>query len=91
MNKELVSLEPVAETRDLEELRDLIAEHVQATGAERGRTMLADFEHSAANFKKILPRDYAKMLQAIAQREGQGMGRDEAELEAFYAVTGGAR
>ena len=39
----------------------------------------------------FLPRDYAKMLQAIAQREGQGMGRDEAELEAFYAVTGGAR
>ena len=91
LNKELVSLEPVAETRDLEELRDLIAEHVQATGSERGRTILADFEHSAANFKKILPRDYAKMLQAIAQREGRGMGRDEAELEAFYAVTGGAR
>ncbi len=90
LNKELVSLEPVAETRDLEELRDLIAEHVQATGSERGRTILADFEHSAASFKKILPRDYAKMLQAIAQREGQGMGRDEAELEAFYAVTGGA-
>ena len=91
LNKELVSLEPVAETRDLEELRDLIAEHVQATGSERGRAILADFEYSAANFKKILPRDYAKMLQAIAQREGQGMGRDEAELEAFYAVTGGAR
>jgi glutamate synthase (ferredoxin) len=91
LNKDLVSLEPVAETRDLEELRDLIAEHVQATGSERGRAILADFEYSAANFKKILPRDYAKMLQAIAQREGQGMGRDEAELEAFYAVTGGAR
>ncbi len=91
LNKDLVSLEPVAETRDLEELRDLIAEHVQATGSERGRAILADFEYSAANFKKILPRDYAKMLQAIAQREGRGMGRDEAELEAFYAVTGGAR
>lgn len=31
------------------------------------------------------------MLEAIAQCEGQGMDRDEAELEAFYAVTGGAR
>ena len=90
LNKELVSLEPVTETRDLEELRGLIAEHVQATGSERGRTILAELEHSAANFKKILPRDYAKMLEAIAQCEGQGMGRDEAELEAFYAATGGA-
>ena len=91
LNKELVSLEPVTETRDLDELRDLIAEHVQVTGSERGRVILADFEHSAANFKKILPRDYAKMLEAIDQCEGRGMGRDEAELEAFYAVTGGAR
>ena len=90
LNKDLVSLEPVTETRDLEELRGLIAEHVQATGSERGRTILAELEHSAANFKKILPRDYAKMLEAIAQCEGQGMGRDEAELEAFYAATGGA-
>ena len=38
-----------------------------------------------------VPRDYAKMLEAIDQCEGRGMGRDEAELEAFYAVTGGAR
>ena len=84
----LVAMETMVELR--EELRDLIAEHVQATGSERGRAILADFEYSAANFKRILPRDYAKMLEAIAQCEGQGMGRDEAELEAFYAATGGA-
>ena len=89
VNKELVSLEPVADAHDLEELRSLIALHTAATGSERGRAILADFEHSAENFKKILPKDYGRMLDAIAQCEKRGMDRDEAEMEAFYAVTGG--
>ena len=91
VNKELVSIEPVESRHDLEELRSLIEEHVAATGSEKGKAILADFEHSAANFKKILPRDYEKMLRAMAQFEERGMGRDEAEMEAFYAVTGGVR
>ena len=91
VNKELVSIEPVAEKHDLEELRSLITQHVEATGSEKGKAILADFEHSAASFKKILPRDYDRILKAIAQFEERGMTHDEAEIEAFYAVTGGAR
>ena len=90
VNKELVSIELVTEKHDLEELRRLIEEHVAATGSERGKAILDDFEHSAASFKKILPRDYDRILKAIAQFEERGMGHDEAEVEAFYAVTGGA-
>ncbi len=89
VNKELVSIEPVRSKHDLEELRSLITQHVEATGSEKGKAILADFEHSAASFKKILPRDYDRILRAIAQFEEQGMGRDRAEIEAFYAVTRG--
>ena len=84
VNKELVSMEPVRSKHDLEELRALIAQHVAATGSEKGRAILEDFDSAAANFKKILPR-------AIAQCEERGMNHDEAEMEAFYAVTGGAK
>ena len=38
-------------------------------------------------FKKILPRDYDRMLRSIAQLEEQGMSREQAEIEAFYAMT----
>ena len=89
VNKELVSIEPVEAKHDLEELRSLITQHVEATGSEKGKAILADFAHSAARFKKILPRDYDRILRAIAQFEERGMGRDEAEIEAFYAVTRG--
>ena len=91
VNKGLVSLEPVTEKHDLEELRSLIAQHVAATGSEKGRAILADFARSAGKFKKILPRDYERMLRAIAQCEERGMDRDEAEMEAFCAVTGGGK
>ena len=89
LNKELVSLEPVEQPHDLEELRSLIAQHTAATGSEKGRAILEDFEHSAAQFKKILPRDYGRMLRAMARCEERGLSRDEAEMEAFYSVTGG--
>ena len=82
-------MEPVESKHDLEELRGLIAQHVEATGSEKGKAILADFAHSAAGFKKILPRDYDRMMKAIAQFEERGMAREEAEIEAFYAVTEG--
>ena len=85
-------MEPVTGKHDAEELRELLEEHAAATGSAKARAVLARFEDNLRHFKKILPRDYDKMLRAIAQFEERGMDRDEAELEAFYAVTrGGAR
>ena len=89
LNKELVSMEPVAEKHDMEELRALLAEHVRATGSPRAKAVLEHFEDSVRHFKKILPRDYDRMLRAIAQGQERGLSRDEAEIEAFYAVTRG--
>ena len=92
VNKKLVSLEPVCEKHDLEELRGLLAEHLAATGSPRAKEILAHFEQAASCFKKILPRDYDRMLRAIAQYQERGLGPDAAEIEAFYATAkGGVR
>ncbi|MCD7791968.1 MAG: glutamate synthase large subunit [Oscillospiraceae bacterium] len=89
INKGLVSMEPVTGKYDIEELRQLIAEHVEATGSERGRYILDNFEAELPYFKKILPRDYDRMVRAIGQYEENGMTRQQAEIEAFYAVING--
>ena len=34
-----------------------------------------------------MPRDYDRMIRAIAQQEAKGLSREEAEIEAFYAST----
>ena len=34
-----------------------------------------------------MPKDYDRMLRAIAQQEEKGMSREQAEIEAFYATA----
>ena len=85
INKELVSMDPVSDPQDAAELRALIQAHAAATGSPRAKAILTEFEAYQPRFKKILPRDYDRMLHAIAAYEAQGMGREEAEMAAFYA------
>ena len=89
VNKSMVELEPVTEKHDVEELRGLIEEHLRATGSERAREILDDFGENIGLFKKIMPRDYDRMLRAISQFEERGMGHEEAREEAFYMITRG--
>lgn len=91
LNKEMVTMEPVTEKHDAAELRAMIEEHVAVTHSERGRYLLAHFEEELTNFKKILPRDYDRIIRAIAQLEERGMNREQAELEAFSAVRKGGK
>mgnify|MGYP001024753994 FL=1 len=89
VNKQLVDIEELRSDHDRETLRAMIEEHVRQTGSEKGRRILENFDASADKFKKIIPRDYRRMLSAIARCEAQGMSRDEAELEAFRETTEG--
>jgi len=87
LNKEQVLTDTLTENHDIQELRTLIEEHVAATGSPKGKQILAAFKSYIPCFKKIMPRDYDRMLRAIAQLEEKGMSRDQAEIEAFYANT----
>ncbi len=92
VNKSMVELEPVSEKHDIEELRGLIEEHYRATGSQRAKELLDNFGENIGLFKKIMPRDYDRMLRAISQFEERGMGHQEAVEEAFYSITrGGGR
>ena len=87
LNKELVSMEPVADPFDQTELRDLLQAHADATGSAKAKAILADFQRWLPAFKKILPHDYDRMLRTIAQYEEKGMSRERAQVEAFYVNT----
>ena len=87
LNKEQVLIDTLTEAHDIQELRTLIEEHVAATGSPRGKQILAAFKSYVPCFKKVMPKDYDRMLRSIAQYEEKGMSRDQAEIEAFYANT----
>ena len=85
VNKELVSLEAVTSKYDVQELKEMITEHVEATGSEMGKRILDNFVDYLPKFKKVLPHDYSKMQTAIAHMEEKGLSVDQAQIEAFYA------
>ena len=87
LNKDQVMTDTLTEPHDIAELRSLIEAHVAATGSPRGKKILAAFHSYVPCFKKVMPRDYDRMLQSIAQYEEKGMTRQQAEIEAFYANT----
>ncbi len=87
LNKDQVMTDTLTEAHDIAELRSLIEEHVAATGSPRGRKILAAFHSYIPCFKKVMPRDYDRMLRSIAQFEEKGMSREQAEIQAFYANT----
>ncbi len=89
LNKDMVTMTGVTAKHDVAQLRTLIENHLAATGSARARTVLENWDDMLPLFKKITPNDYSRMLAAIAQFEEKGMPRDQAELEAFYAVQKG--
>ena len=89
LNKEMVDMEEVTEQHDIAELKGMIDAHVRATGSELGRAIAGQFEAYLPKFKKIIPRDYRRMLAAIAHFEEKGIPYEEAELQAFCALQKG--
>ena len=88
LNKEMVLMEKVENKTDCEELKTILEKHVMYTGSVKGRKILENYKEELAKFKKIIPSDYKKLIAATSMYEEQGMSRQDAQIEAFYACTG---
>ncbi len=87
LNKTGLNMTTLREHHDIQELRELIEEHTAATGSEKGKRILERFEEFIPSFKKIIPRDYERMIASIAAFEGKGESREQAEIAAFNAAV----
>ncbi|MCR5099608.1 MAG: glutamate synthase large subunit [Lachnospiraceae bacterium] len=87
LNKAMVSLEPVTDKYDVQELKTLIEGHVAATGSKKGAEILKGFADYLKHFKKVIPHDYKKMIEMVAQMEKKGLSHEQAEIEAFELLT----
>ena len=54
-----------------------------------GKEILDHFKEYLPKFKKIIPRDYERMLTRILQLEEKGLSSEQAKTEAFYAIKEG--
>ena len=55
------------------------------TDSARAKEVLEHFADYLPKFKKLIPGDYKKLLTLSAQFEEQGMSKEDAQIEAFYA------
>jgi glutamate synthase domain-containing protein 3 len=81
VNTESVELQRL-EPEDLTWLHDVIANHTAYTGSTLATSVLSDWPRRSAQFTKIMPRDYQRVLEAtlVAKREGRDV--DTAIMEA---------
>jgi glutamate synthase (NADPH/NADH) large chain len=71
LNCEMVNLEELDEA-DVEWLHGMIQAHVDATDSAVGWRILDDWSIEQRRFAKVMPRDYKRVLQAIAAAESEG-------------------
>ncbi|MEL5990040.1 glutamate synthase large subunit [Microbacterium phosphatis] len=99
LNQDLVNRESLASgeltltelgSGDAAILRDLLEQHVVQTGSELAERLLADFETEVANFVRVLPRDYAAVLQTRQEAVAEGLDPDgDVVWSRILEVTGG--
>ena len=84
-NAQGVALEKLDDTAEIEEVRLMIDRHAKLTRSQRAFKILALWEQMVPKFVKVMPKDYKRMLQAIAKAENAGLSGEEAVMAAFEA------
>jgi glutamate synthase domain-containing protein 2/glutamate synthase domain-containing protein 1/glutamate synthase domain-containing protein 3 len=69
-NRSLVDLEPL-DAEDRRAVAALLREHAERTGSEPAALALAAWERAAAEFVKVIPRDYKRALAEGVAREAE--------------------
>src|SRR5581483_8133758 len=64
LNRAMVEAESVSDPADQQQLRELIQRHAQLTESDVARRILDLWEASLPRFRKVIPMDYRKVLEA---------------------------
>ncbi|MGQ0617434.1 MAG: glutamate synthase large subunit [Acidimicrobiia bacterium] len=83
LNFEMVDIDPLEED-DKEWLRATIRTHQSETGSAVAARILARWHDEVRSFKKVMPKDYKRVLEAMRLAEEQGRDVDEAIMAAAH-------
>jgi glutamate synthase (ferredoxin) len=83
VNAQMVDVERVDDPAEAEGLRALIEKHVEYTGSEHARAILAAWPTKLPKFARVIPKDYKRALACLKRAHDQGLSGDEAIMAAF--------
>jgi glutamate synthase (ferredoxin) len=84
-NPEMVGLGKLTDADEIEQIWKLIQRHKTYTGSQRAGKILSEWLAYVPKFVKVLPKDYARILEELKKAEAQGLSGDEAIMAAFEA------
>ena len=67
-NEETIDFDQLSES-DAQELKELIQKHVTYTDSKKGKDVLANWDDYLPQFVKVMPKEYKKALERIANEE----------------------
>jgi glutamate synthase (NADPH/NADH) large chain len=76
VNYELVDLESLEES-DLDFIRTTVTAHVEETGSALGSRILAAWETESPHFRKVMPRDFKRVLTVMEESRTKGLSEEE--------------
>ena len=79
VNPEMVDVEHLDQD-DLAVLKEDIERHLELTNSNRARGLLSDWDEAKGRFLRVMPRQYKKVLQALANARESGVDSDIAVM-----------
>jgi len=77
-NLDMVDLELVADNRDIDELKDMIRQHLNYTCSQRASQILENWESNLPFFVKVFPMEYRRVLGKMT-KEDEATAREEVQ------------
>jgi glutamate synthase (NADPH/NADH) large chain len=76
VNPEMVDVEPLTD-HDVEVVRSLVERHHELTGSAVAARVLDAWLSEASTFRKVMPRDYRRVLDVMQAAETEGLAEEE--------------
>ncbi|HRP69030.1 MAG TPA: glutamate synthase large subunit, partial [Turneriella sp.] len=85
VNRELVEFEYINDSKDTNELLSIVKKHYTLTHSKRAKKLLDDWSHQIKHFKKIIPTEYKKVIEARSAEKkidtaSQGKSAEKVEV-----------
>jgi len=87
VNYELVTLQD-PDASDLAWLVEIITRHRDYTGSNRARKILAEWSENATVFRKVMPRDYERVLAVLSGAAEEGLSEDATSQRVMESARG---
>ena len=87
VNYEMVELESLTDD-DREFLRATVERHRELTGSKVAERLLDGWESEVESFRKVMPKDYRRVLTVMADAERAGLSESETLAKVMEASHG---